>query len=60
MPGEHYVGQTLRKIFKCILKEYSSCVGDVLQRDTEREMAACRKEAPGLSMDCKPSVLRSS
>lgn len=54
MLGEHYVGQTPCKIFKCILKEYSSCVGDVLQRDTECEMAACRKEVPGLSMDCKP------
>lgn len=40
----HYVGQTLwKKIFKCILKEYSSCVGDVLQQDTECDGSTERK-----------------
>lgn len=45
MPGGHHVGQALwRKIFKCILKEYSSDVGDVFQQGTESELVASRKE----------------
>lgn len=50
MPSGHRVGQALwRKVFKCILKEYSSCVGDVLRiRD-----GAIQKRVLGLPADSK-------
>lgn len=54
MPSGHRVGQALwRKVSKCILKEYSSCVGDVLQRDTESGDGGIQKRVLGLPVDSK-------
>lgn len=49
-PGEPLGGQALwRMIFKCILKEYSSCVGDAFPQDTDSETVPSRNECQAAS-----------